>query len=63
MAIVKRQPEKNIYYVENFYNHIFKNNFLSSKSQIHDLEKYPLTKQTHSTHIEEPNTLTMYILA
>ena len=27
---------KNIHYVENYYNHTFRNNFLSSKSQIHD---------------------------
>lgn len=30
-AVIKRQPEKNIHYVKNFSNHIFRNNFLSSK--------------------------------
>ena len=27
----------------------------SPKPQIHNPEKYPLTKQTRNTHIEEPN--------
>ena len=54
-AVVTRQPEKkNIHYVENYYNHTLIN-FLSPKPQIHNLEKYPLTKQTHNTYIEEPN--------
>ena len=30
-------------------------NFLSPKPQIHNPEKYPLTKQTRNTHIEAPN--------
>ena len=30
-----------------------KNNFFSPKPKIHNLEKYPLTKQTRNTHIEE----------
>ena len=54
-AVVTRQPEKkNIHYVENYYNHTLIN-FLSPKPQIHNLEKYPLTKQTHNTQIEEQN--------
>ena len=51
----KWQPEKNIHYMENFYNHTLINNFLSPKPQIHNPEKHPLTKQTRNTHIEEPN--------
>ena len=34
----KRQPEKNIHYVENYYNHTLRNNFLSPKPQIHPKE-------------------------
>jgi len=33
-----------------------RNNFLSPKPQIHNPEKYPLTKQTRNTHIEEPTS-------
>ena len=55
MAVVKRQPEKNIHYVKNYYNHTLRNKFLPPKPQIHNSEKYPLTKQTRNTHIEEPN--------
>ena len=40
---------------KNFYNHTLRNNFLSLKPQIHDPEKYSLTKQTRNTYIEEPN--------
>ena len=32
-----------------------RNNFLSPKPQIHNPEKYSLTKQTRNTHIEEPH--------
>ena len=54
-AVVERQPEKNIHYMENYYNHTLINNFLSPKPQIHNPEKYLLTKQTRNIHIEEPN--------
>ena len=46
---------KTIHYVENYYNHTLRNNFLSLKPQIHNFEKYSLTKQTRNTYIEEPN--------
>ena len=47
---------KNIHYAKNYYNHTLRNNFLSPKPQIHNPEKYPLTKQTRNTHIEEPTS-------
>ena len=36
-----------------------RNNFLSPKPQIHNFEKYSLTKQTRNTHIEESNAPTI----
>ena len=55
----KRQPEKNIHYVENYYNHTLRNNFLSPKPQIHYSEKYFLTKQIRNIHIEKSNALSI----
>ena len=33
MAVVKKQTEKNMRYVENYYNHTLRNNFLSLFTQ------------------------------
>ena len=35
-SLSRDNHRKNIYYVENYYNHTLMNNFLSPKSQIHD---------------------------
>ncbi|GAY64608.1 hypothetical protein CUMW_234810, partial [Citrus unshiu] len=47
-ALSRDNQRKTIHYVENYYNHTLRNNFLSLKPQIHNFEKYSLTKQTQS---------------
>ena len=48
----KDNHRKNIHYVKNYYNHTLINKFLSPKPQIHNFEKYFLTKQTRNTHLK-----------
>ena len=52
---LSRDNQRKIFIIWKIITTTLRNKFLLPKPQIHNPEKYPLTKQTRNTHIEEPN--------